>query len=126
MTPMRALAALLILMWVAACFSEHGEPAGPGGDCDVAIPQEIAGTTLLFIRDYRFDPEEVRVPAGTRVSWINCGPADAHTATSSTGDWGSSLLAPGGHYTRTFDTAGSFDYFCEPHPFMEGTIIVEQ
>jgi len=31
----------------------------------------------------------------------------------------------GGSYSYTADTAGTFDYFCMVHPWMEGTLIVE-
>lgn len=122
----RAIAALAIVaIGGGACFSEHGNPAGPGGDCDFPIPR-VAGTTVVFIRDFRFEPEEVRVARGTQVSWINCGPLEGHTSTSSVaGTWDSGLLAPGEFYTRRFDDEGEYDYFCAPHPFMEGRVTVE-
>jgi len=30
----------------------------------------------------------------------------------------------GGSYSHTFDTAGTFHYFCQVHPWMSGTVIV--
>lgn len=111
----------------AACFSEKADIAGPpdGFTCDVPVPAEIAGNTIVFIRDYEFVPAQVTVAPGTRVSWINCGPLDSHTSTSDTGAWNSQLLAPGGHFTRTFQQAGNFAYHCQPHPSMRGTVTVE-
>jgi predicted secreted protein with PEFG-CTERM motif len=32
----------------------------------------------------------------------------------------------GGSFSHTFDTAGTYDYFCMVHPWMEGTVIVEE
>jgi len=37
----------------------------------------------------------------------------------------SSLIMAGGSYSHTFDTAGTYVYFCMVHPWMEGTVIVE-
>ena len=55
----------------------------------------------------------------------------AHTSSSGTaadgpdGVFDSSLIMAGGSYSHTFDTAGTFDYFCMVHPWMQGTVIVE-
>lgn len=110
----------------SACFSEHGATGpDPEFECDVPIPGEIAGNTIVFIRDYEFVPAQVRVAPGTRVSWVNCGPADTHTSTSDDGVWDSGSLVPAATYTRTFGQAGTFEYHCTPHPSMRASIIVE-
>jgi len=111
-----------------ACFSEHGD-LGPdqGSPCDVRLPADLLGSTVIAVRNFAFEPAQVRVAAGTKVTWVNCAPADepAHTSTSDAGVWASPLFATGGVYSRTFDQAGSFAYHCEPHPFMLGTVIVQ-
>jgi hypothetical protein len=33
-------------------------------------------------------------------------------------------IAPGKSYSFTFTTPGEYDYYCIPHPFMRGQIIV--
>jgi len=77
-----------------------------------------------------FSPNPVTVALGTIVTWSNTDTA-AHTATAGsatdgpTGVWDSSLIMAGGSYSYTADTAGTFDYFCMVHPWMEGTLIVE-
>jgi plastocyanin len=50
-----------------------------------------------------------------------------HTATATErGVLQSGAIAPdGGSFSQTFEAAGSLDYFCEFHPNMEGTIVVE-
>lgn len=116
---------LALGLGAAACFSERGATGPDGFECDVPIPAEIAGNTIIFIRDYAFLPEQVAVEPGARVSWVNCGPTDSHTSTSDAGVWASALLAPGGTFTRTFGAEGTFDYHCEPHPSMTGTIVVQ-
>ena len=77
-----------------------------------------------------FIPNPVTVPMGGTVTWDNTDTA-AHTATAGSatdgpsGVWDSSLIMAGGSFSFTFDTAGSYDYFCMVHPWMVGTIIVE-
>lgn len=79
-----------------------------------------------------FIPNPVTVHLGTIVTWSNTDTA-AHTASSGTaagGDmgevWDSSLIMAGGSFSYTTDTVGSFDYHCMVHPWMAGTLIVEE
>lgn len=128
-----ALAAMIgaLVAAAAGCFSERSATTGPPaeGECSVAIGGGIVGSTqaLVAIRDFSFQPAEVRVAVGTKVTWINCEPAGtpAHTSTSDAGVWGSARLEPGATFTRTFDQAGRFAFHCEPHPFMTAAIVVE-
>ena len=77
-----------------------------------------------------FIPTTATVEVGAIVTWSNTDNA-AHTATAGSaadgpsGVFDSSLIMAGGSYSYTADTAGTFDYFCMVHPWMEGTIIVE-
>jgi len=77
-----------------------------------------------------FVPSTVTIEAGEAVTWDNTDTA-AHTATGGTaadgpsGVFDSSLIMAGGSYSHTFDTAGTYVYFCMVHPWMEGTVIVE-
>jgi plastocyanin len=45
-----------------------------------------------------------------------------HTVTGS--GWQSGAIAPGKSYTRTFNSTGSFDYHCDYHSLMQGTVNV--
>ena len=80
--------------------------------------------------DSCFVPSTATVDVGAIVTWDNTDNA-AHTATAGSatdgpsGVWDSSLIMAGGSFTYTADTAGTFDYFCMVHPWMEGTLIVE-
>lgn len=97
--------------------------------CDVQLPPEAFGSTIVIIRNFAFTPAQVTVSAGSRVTWVNCGAAgtDSHTSTSDASGvvgWNSPLLAPGATFTHEFSTAGSFPYHCEPHPGMVASVIV--
>jgi plastocyanin len=120
-----ALAGVVV---AAACFSEHS-PTAPSTSAICPLPLEpgVGGSTLIAIRDFSFQANDVRVLAGSSVTWLNCEPAGrpSHDSHSDQGVWQSPLLAPGETFTRTFDTPGVFPYHCDPHPFMLGTVTVE-
>ena len=117
-------AAALVLGGLAACFSDRTAPAADEGECRFPVGEGIPGSTVVVIRGFAFGPEEVRVRAGERVTWINCD-VDSHTSTADGGEWESPLMVPGDAFTQAFDTPGDFSYHCEPHPFMTGRVIVE-
>jgi len=82
------------------------------------------GTYIINIKGFTFNPETVTVDAGTVVTWINKDDAK-HTATSDENMFDSPLLSNGDKFSYTFDNPGTFTYYCKPHPYMVGTIIVE-
>jgi plastocyanin len=66
-----------------------------------------------------FDPSDVTVPVGTAVKFVNGG-AQAHTATSgdpplASGTFDSGDLTYGQSYTYTFNTPGTYSFFCQHH-----------
>ena len=64
------------------------------------------------------------VPVGTTVTWVNRDD-QIHTATAVDGSFDSGFLAEGESFSQTFDTPGEYEYFCTPHPWMRGRIVVE-
>jgi len=79
-----------------------------------------------------FVPSVVTIKADTEVTFSNTDTA-AHTAQSGSaadgpsGYWDTSLIMAGGSYTVSFEDfdPGTYPYFCQVHPWMEGTIIIE-
>jgi predicted secreted protein with PEFG-CTERM motif len=77
-----------------------------------------------------FIPSPVTIDMGGTVTWENNDTA-AHTATGGSategpsGVFDSSLIMAGSSFSHTFEDAGTFDYFCMVHPWMVGTVIVE-
>ena len=117
-------AAALMAGAVLGCFSERTAAPLEEGECRFPVGEDIPGSTVIVIRQFTFEPAEVRVRAGERVTWINCD-EDSHTSTADGGQWSSPLLAPGDAFTQAFDTPGELAYHCEPHPFMRARVIVE-
>lgn len=115
----------------AACSSDKQatQPTRTIEQCIAAIAPPIQGTTqqVIAIQNFAYAADSIQVVAGTTVTWANCEPQniDSHTATARDGAWDSGFLASGAKYSRVFSEPGRFEYFCQPHPFMHGVIIVE-
>ncbi len=82
--------------------------------------QDAAAVT---IQNFAFSPASLEVAVGTTVTWTNQNSAP-HTATADDGSFDTGQLAQGQSGSVTFDTAGTFAYFCAIHPNMRGTITV--
>ena len=89
---------------------------------------EAAGTVNVSVVDFAYSPGTITIRAGTTVQWTNTG-NQQHTVTSSDGAFESSgYLVPNTtakSYSFTFTEPGMYSYFCIPHTFMLGTVIVE-
>ena len=71
-----------------------------------------------------FEPSSITVEPGTTVTWIHGG-GMPHTITGTADGLSSSTLYSGQQYSHTFDTTGRYDYACDFHPSMKGSVIVE-
>src|SRR5437762_11597813 len=91
-------------------------PAPGGPSASVTIP---SGAAVLGNR--AFTPDDLSVAVGTTVTWMNTD-SESHTSTSD--GWNSGIVAPGGRFSFSFQTAGTFPYHCTIHPGMVGTVAV--
>jgi plastocyanin len=71
-----------------------------------------------------YAPNPAVVSVGGSVTWTN-NDTKTHTATANDNAWNSGPIAPGGQFSRTFPSAGTFQYFCTIHPGMVGTVTVQ-
>jgi alcohol dehydrogenase (cytochrome c) len=96
---------------------------GPSGEL---MAVDSVGIGSAASGEYSYAPGRARVTAGTTVTWTNNGSLE-HTVTfqGSPGGFDSGLLSTGQTTSYTFDKAGSYNYFCTPHPWMLGQVVVE-
>ncbi|MBI3759215.1 MAG: cupredoxin domain-containing protein [Deltaproteobacteria bacterium] len=75
---------------------------------------------------WNYQSAVLKVRAGTTVIWTNTG-AVLHTVTAADRkSFNSKDIRPKGTFSWTFKKAGTFAYFCNYHPWMKGTVIVER
>ena len=83
----------------------------------------VATTTVDLPKSYRFAPPAIVVDVGATVTWTN-NDDFTHNVTFAGED--ALTMKPGESVTRSFPTAGTFDYLCSLHPRdMTGTVTVE-
>lgn len=85
------------------------------------------GAATVTIEQSRFSERELVVPVGTTVTFINLD-GFAHTVTSSEDSplaFDSGTMNEGAEFTVTFDEPGTYAYFCEVHPTMRATVVVQ-
>jgi len=110
--------------------SSNNPPAG-SSDNNINSPEttppasEGSQTYNIEISGFSFKPSELTIKTGDIVTWTNQDPF-SHTITSDSGsELNSEKFGKGETYSHTFNTAGTYEYHCAPHPVMKGKIIVE-
>lgn len=106
-----AMALLLTGLAVAACGGDAGLPV-PTPTKPGALP---ANLTTVTVTDFRFEPMNLTVPVGTRVTWSFRG----DVAHSVVGLFGAQTIDSGamrrGNFEFVFDAPGEFVYRCGIH-----------
>lgn len=92
----------------------------------VAAPSVISANIVepaAGVMSWGYDPATITAHIGDTVVWTNTGDM-AHTVTADDGSFDSGSLSKGDSWSHIFNTAGTFTYYCAPHPWMKGTVIV--
>jgi amicyanin len=77
------------------------------------------------IKNISYLQPKISIAVGTTIEWTNNDPLP-HSVTAVNKSFNSGLIQPGKSYRHTFTKAGRYDFFCMPHPFMKGTIVVTE
>jgi plastocyanin len=88
-----------------------------------ATPVWAADATAVKIGNFTFGPPELKIKAGTIITWTN--EDDIPHTIVSPNNFRSKVLDTDGTCSFTFTTPGTYKYFCSLHPHMTGTIVVE-
>lgn len=104
-------------------------PPAPSG-VDVTITQNSGINNNCQMSQNCFNPNTKSVNSGGTVTWYNADSVD-HTVTSGnpsdsqTGTvFNSGMINSGGTFQFTFQNSGTYNYFCQVHPWMIGQVIV--
>lgn len=92
----------------------------PTGEQDLTGQAEIT----VDIKNFEYLKNNIKVSKGTKVTWVNQDAAKHNVVSDNPAGPQSELLAKGESFGFTFDTAGTFNYLCEPHPYMKGVVTV--
>jgi plastocyanin len=85
---------------------------------------ETSDASQVVIKDFMFAPMELRIKAGSSVTWVNQDD-EPHTVVGDAGLFRSGALDTAMAFTFRFDKPGTYQVFCSIHPQMKARIIVE-
>lgn len=92
----------------------------PATDATTAPTESPAAVSIV---DLAYEPATIEVDPGATVTWVN-DDGLPHTVTAREDDFNSGVMLTGDSFEQTFETPGSYDYFCAIHPSMTGTVVV--
>jgi plastocyanin len=114
---------------LAASIGAANLGARPAQAADSPSAAASAAPIIVHTKDFAYAPPTLTIPVGTKVTFVNDDdPAHTITAVVKTADgkpiFDSGNMDKGGKWTHTFNTAGTFAYFCAYHTFMKAKIVV--
>jgi plastocyanin len=97
----------------------------------LAVPSPISADVArqsdeehdVAISAFTFEPAVLTVNVGESVTWMNTDGVP-HTSTAALNHLWGQLVTNTDPFSYTFDTPGTYAYFCEMHPAMVGSINV--
>lgn len=89
---------------------------------------EAVKSDQITYKDFEVVQKKITVKKGTTVTWTNDDSAKHDvTPETETDDFKTSeLFGKGETYSVTFNTVGTFAYYCSPHPYMKGVVEVTE
>ena len=102
--------------------------AGCGSDDEAPTSGSSAPASgnRVVMKDLQFEPKDITVKAGEKITWVNEDAAPHNVVNATEGEQPKSeLFNEGGTYSFTPKAAGKIDYVCTIHPGMEGTIALQ-
>lgn len=113
---------LALVVCAAIVFVVHDRQ--PSAAATPPAPATGKAGDKVQIKDFLFNPETIDVAVGTKITFTNEDSAP-HTATSDAdGGFDTGTLKQGDSRSVTLTKAGTFDYVCTIHPFMNATVTV--
>ena len=103
-----------------------GSTMAATGDSDGESGANTEGVSIDIV-NFAFDPQTVELSVGDTATWTNQDGA-AHTVTLKPSGSGfqSGTLQGGDSFSHTFEEPGTYEYFCEFHANMTGTVTVSE
>jgi plastocyanin len=96
-----------------------------GSSVDSVPGKASAGDSQVKIDNFTFAPNEIVVPVGTTVRWVNRDDIPHTVVSDDKTTFKSKALDTDDNFSYTFSKAGTYSYFCSIHPKMTGKVVVQ-
>jgi plastocyanin len=103
---------------LAGCKSEGGGDVTPDSTAAPNVPEG-----QVLVKSISFNPRELRTTVGKAVTWVFDDGGLEHTVTGDNNEFDSGRMSSG-TFKHAFTAAGTFNYHCQVHARMHGTVIV--
>ncbi|GGF79808.1 hypothetical protein GCM10011402_35530 [Paracoccus acridae] len=128
-TTLRSILGALALSAIGATGAWAQEKITVPTEEGVAATEVPADAIVVNIAKMKYQTPELTIKTGDTVYWINNEVMPHNVAFKKgvvdEGEFRGDMLGKDEAYAITFNEAGTFDYFCTPHPFMRAKVIVE-
>ncbi len=128
---------LVVAGALAGLFLVSGSGSSAGSNISCSSSAYTSGVQISIVNGASnsanppgYSPDKIILVVGSNntVTWTN-NDGVHHTVTSSSSPVGASFnsgnMDPGAVYSCTFSAPGTYQYYCEYHSWMAGTIVVE-
>ncbi len=99
----------------------EAEPAAEEAPAPAEEAHAAAVPVTIDMANFAFGPNDITVPAGTAVTWINKDNGPRHSATAADNSFDTGLLDAGEEATIILDTPGTYIYYCLLHGSPDGS-----
>ena len=123
--PILIIAGIILALIVIAVIGVMMSSTSESGDADPGPTSVTDLAIVIGIRNFQYNPRIISIPRSATVTWLNDDNVD-HTATDKDAAWDSTIIHSEESETLTFDTPGTYNYYCTIHPYMTATLTVRQ
>jgi plastocyanin len=128
MRRMLLLLCALVALAAAGCGggNDNGGSTGSSSSSSTsAASSSSGGGVAIKMQNIQFDPKDVTVKVGQKVTWTNDDSVDHNVTAQSGADFKSKNFGNGATFSFTPDKAGTIKYVCTIHPGMTATLTVQ-
>ncbi|MEW6142650.1 MAG: cupredoxin family copper-binding protein [Chloroflexota bacterium] len=118
------LSGLALLLTAVSCAAGIPVSSPTPKPASAQAPSPQPTSVSVAISGFAFIPPSVEIPTGTRVTWTN-NDSVVHTVTSNDKTFDSGNMSKNAAFSFVFTSPGTYEYYCIPHPYMKGRVIVK-
>jgi plastocyanin len=115
----------VVALGAAGCGGSDDNSSSSSTSTPAASSSSSGGGVAIKMANIAFDPKDVTVKVGQKITWTNDDSTDHNVTADSGADFKSKDFGNGATFEFTPDKAGTIKYECTIHPGMTATITVQ-
>jgi plastocyanin len=124
MTRIALLVCAVVALAAAGCGSSNKSSTSTSSSSTSSASSSSGGGVAIKMQNIAFDPKDVTVKVGQKVTWTNDDSTNHNVTAQSGASFKSKDFGKGGTFSFTPTKAGTIKYVCTIHPGMDGTLTV--